>query len=68
MTRKDVQLIADVLANTELSRFGVSQDRAAQAAERQHLTYVFATALEATNDRFDRVKFLDAATPKEGYR
>lgn len=51
MTRKDFVLIADTLRDLPLGH----DDQAATVA-------VFAAALASTNPRFDRQRFIDAAT------
>lgn len=50
MTRKDFQLIADVIATSWH----------ASAESRRDMANDFADALENTNDRFDRERFLAA--------
>lgn len=55
MSRQHFQMIADVLANTPR----------VEAASREVLAEAFADALAATNERFDRKRFL-AACMKNG--
>jgi len=58
MSRKDFQLIADVIRNHAL--LGRSDVEIQQ--ERHDLACAFAAALSTTNPRFDRSSFLKAAT------
>ena len=50
MSRKDYEVIADVLATT---------------SDREAIARALATRFEDANPRFDREKFLDAARAKE---
>lgn len=54
MTRKDFQLIADVLAGDSFATEGRGQ------AHRVIVANAFADALATTNPRFDRAKFMAA--------
>lgn len=49
MTRKDYELIADVIANLKVSE-----------ADQRHVAHAFAGALAGTNARFDRARFMEA--------
>lgn len=57
MTRRDFELIAEVLATTTRG-----PDCPAPLAD--HIAAVFAIELDATNPRFDRERFLRAAGVK----
>lgn len=56
MTRKDYQLIAGVLQQNR-AQFGQYDERAITL---DAVAHQFATALEDTNPRFDRARFLTA--------
>ena len=69
MTRKDFELIAEVLAYRRAAVRMLAEDtQRGRAAERakidilQITTYAFADALATTNPRFDRDRFINAAT------
>lgn len=70
MTKKDFELIAGVLRATDIGQdFGHSVDghSAYLGAEcdRANVTEAFADALQHTNPRFDRERFIAAATGRE---
>jgi hypothetical protein len=63
MTRKDFQLIADIIANLPPATGGEAlEDFGPHLVDRNLLVDRFANALEHTNDRFDRDRFKTAAT------
>lgn len=57
MTRAQFQIIADVVRATTLSPKG-----------RRAIAREFADRLALTNDKFDRIKFLEACDPEGDYR
>jgi hypothetical protein len=55
MTKKDFQLIADVIKN-----LSDTADNVGAPISREALAKVFAAGLRSTNDRFDRERFIRA--------
>jgi hypothetical protein len=67
MTRKDFQLIADVLkdnASKPLHIDDLRDGETATSALHEELAYAFATALTKTNPRFNQALFLKACGAK----
>lgn len=63
MTKKDFQLIADVVNNFRLT--SVVNNERVSGEQVANLSEMFANALEQINPRFDRSRFLDACYSNE---